>query len=299
MRAPTTGHRLAIHVPRPGGHPGVFGLVVALGSCAPGSPPPPACGDGERADADGACAPADTLLLDVDVRTDGRCTDDGDVPDCSFRRGIGVVACPVRAMTATPALVVGECAAFVHGGTGPEQTFAGDAGDIVVAPASGAVNLGRAVDDDCYDHDLAPGRDTLFAPGEDFPAGSFGGADFPAFELALRGPEPLAVERVTSVTRGEPVRLGWLVEGPPADRVVVVVAAYDEALDAGVRISCIGGDDGEVVVDGALTALLSAGDDTAKVFVLRQNGAHVEPEGSAVVVEGAAAVSDVIEVPLR
>jgi hypothetical protein len=284
-----------------------LGLVVAAGivvvvdsGCAPDAAPPgPVCGYGERADVEGACAPADTLLLDVDVRTDGRCTDDGNGPDCSFRRGIGVVACPVRAMTATPTLVVGECAAFVHGGTGPEKTFAGDAGDIVVAPASGAVNLVRAVDDDCYHHDLAPGRDTLFAPGEDFPAGSFGGADFPAFELALRGPEPVAVERVTSVTRGEPVRLGWLVEGPPADRVVVVVAAYDDAIDAGVRISCIGADDGEVVVDGALTALLSAGDDTAKVFVLRQNGVHVEPEGAAVVVEGAATVSDVVEVPLR
>jgi hypothetical protein len=275
-------------------------IVVDTGGCAPDAAPPgPVCGYGERADDDGACAPADTLLLDVDVRTDGRCTDDGDVPDCSFRRGIGVVACPVRAMTATPALVVGECAAFVHGGTGPEQTFAGDAGDIVVAPASGAVNLGRAIDDDCYDHDLAPGRDTLFAPGEDFPAGSFGGADVPAFELTLRGPEPLAVERVTAVTRGEPLRLGWLVDGPPADRVVVVVATYDAALDAGVRISCVGADDGEVVVDAALTALLQPGDDTAKVFVLRQNGAHLEPAGAAIVVEAAATVSDVVDVPLR
>lgn len=279
-------------------------VVVDTGGCAPDAAPPgPTCGYGERANDDGACAPADTLLVDVDLRTDGRCSDDGDdpgdAPDCTFRRGIGAVACPVRAMDATPALVVGECVAFVHGGTGPEQTFAGDAGDIVVAPASGAVNLVRAVDDDCYDHDLAPGRDTLFAPGEDFPIGSFGGADFPAFELALRGPEPLVVERVTSVTRGEPVRLAWSLEGGRADRVVVVIASHDEAIDAGVRISCIGDDDGEVVVDGTLTALLQAGDDTAKVFVLRQNGAHVEPEGAAVVVEAAATVSDVVEVPLR
>jgi len=277
------------------------GVVVAVtaGACDPAAAPPPSCGYGERAATDGTCAPADTLLVDVDLRTDGTCRDDGGVPDCSFRRGIGVVACPVRAMTAAPTLVVGECAAFVHGGAGPEQTFAGDAGDIVVAPATGAVNLVRAVDDDCYDNDLAPGRDTLFAPGEDFPVGSFGGRDFPAFELALRGPEPLVVERVTSVVRGEPVRLGWSLEGGRADRVVVVIASYDEASDAGVRISCIGDDDGEVIVDGSLTALLQEGDDTAKVFVLRQNGAHVEPEGAAVVVEGAATVSDVVEVPLR
>jgi hypothetical protein len=276
-------------------------VVVGIGAvgCDPGPAPPPPCGYGERADDAGACTPADTLLVDLDVRTDGRCTEVDGVPDCSFRRGIGAVACPVRAMTATPALAVGECVAFVHGGTGPEQTFAGDAGDIVVAPASGAVNLVRAVDDDCYDHDLAPGRDTLFAPGEDFPLGSFGGADFPAFETALRGPEPLVVERVTAVTRGEPLRLAWSLEGPRADRVVVVIAARDAAVDAGVRISCIGEDDGEVIVDGGLTALLQQGDDTAKVFVLRQNGAHVEPEGAAVVVEAAATVSDVVEVPLR
>lgn len=278
--------------------PGLVVAAVASG-CDPAVAPGSACGYGERADQDGACAPADTLLVDIDARTDGRCTDEGGAPDCTFRRGIGAVACPVRAMIATPAHVVGECVAFVHAGTGPEQTFAGDAGDIVVAPASGAVNLVRASDDDCYDHDLAPGRDTLFAPGEDFPLGSFGGADFPAFETALVGPEPLVVERVTSVTRGQPVRLVWSLEGPRADRAVIVIASYDEAVDAGVRISCIVDDDGEVIVDGTLTALLQAGDDTAKVFVLRQNGVHVEPEGAAVVVEVAATVSDVVEVPLR
>lgn len=270
-------------------------LVGVAASCDPAAVVED-CGYGEGR-IDGVCAAAPTLFIDVDERVDGTCRDGVDGPVCTSRRGIGVNVCPVEAATAVPDDTVGDCGLLSFAGESPDRTFGGDAGLVVVGLAGGSVGLAPAPDDDCYGTDLVPGRDDLFAAGESFGVSGFGGDDVPAFELALVGPEPLAVDRVSEVVRGEPLSLVWVPS--TADRVVVVVTTYDEVTDRGARITCVGGDDGEVVMDAALTSGLLATDDTAQLFVLRQNGAHLEVEGTAVVVEAAATASDVLEVPLR
>ncbi len=261
------------------------------------------CGYGARADG-GVCAAAPTLVVDVDERTDSSCrdidTDDDGVDDdglCTTRRGIGVNVCPVRAFDAEPDLVVGDCALFTYAGRAPERTFAGDGGLVVVGLVDGPVTLAPADGQDCYDSDLLPSRDELFLADDELGVASLGGADFGAFELTLVAPEPLAIERLEELTRGQDTTLRWVAAG--ADRVVVNVVTYDEDADVGARVTCIVDDsDGEVVVNGELSAGLNGGD-TAQVFVLRQNGVHVEPDDGDGVVEGSATVSDVVTLPLR
>jgi hypothetical protein len=278
-------------------------LTVAVAGCDPANDPGPACGYGQRAGDDGVCAAADMLVVDVDQRTDSTCRDPADpaiadgAPACSTRRGIGINACPVRASTAQPDLVVGDCALFLHEGQSPDQTFAGDAGAIIVGLFDGPVTLAPSADGDCYDSDLLPDREQLFLADDEFSVGGLGGADFPGFDLVLTAPEPLLIDRVTEVIRGAALPIIW--NASDADRVVIVVTTRDEASDRGARISCVVDDDGDVTIDGTLTAGLIGSDDSAQVFVLRQNGAHTEPEGASVVVEAAATVSDVVLVPLR
>ena len=268
--------------------------LLVLGACAPEVVED--CGYGEGR-VDGVCAPVSTLFVDVDERVDGSCRDGADGPVCTSRRGIGVNVCPVEAATALPDEAIGECAVFSYPGESPDRTFRSDAGLVVVGLAGGSVGMAPAPDADCYGTDLVPGRDDLFTAGEAFSVSGFGGDDVPAFELELVGPEPLAVDRVAEVVRGEALTLAWVPAA--ADRVVVVVTTYDEAADRGARITCVGEDDGEVVMDPAFTAQLLDTDDTAQIFVLRQNAAHLEPKDAAMVVEGSATVSDALEVPLR
>jgi hypothetical protein len=263
------------------------------------------CGYGARA-TDGVCAPAPTLVVDVDERTDSVCRDvvsDGDGEDsdvvCTTRRGIGLNVCPVEAFdaVAAAAAVVGDCSLFTYAGRAPERTFAGDAGVVVVGLIDGAVTLVPAADSDCYDSDLLPSRDDLFLADDEMGVASLGGEDFAPFELTLRAPEPLAIERVQEMTRGEALTLRWVPAG--ADRVVVSVVTYDEDADVGARVTCIVDDDGEVTIDAALSAGLLDSDDTVQIFVLRQNGVHVENDDDDGVIEGAATVSDVVTAPLR
>jgi hypothetical protein len=275
-------------------------MTVAGAGCDPAESTGPECGYGQRPGADGVCTAADTLVVDVDQRTDSTCRDPVEpdaAPDCTTRRGIGINACPVRAATAVPDLVVGDCALFLHEGQSPDETFPADAGVVIVGLFDGPVTLAPSPDGDCYDSDLLPAREQLFLADDEFSVGGLGGDDFPGFDLVLSAPEPLLLDRVTEVIRGEALPIVW--NASDADRVVIVVTTYDEASDRGARISCIVGDSGEVIIDGALTAGLLDSDDTAQVFVLRQNGDHAEPEGASVVVEAAATVSDVVLVPLR
>jgi hypothetical protein len=278
---------------------GAIMAMLALSSGLPaGCDPAPLapCGYGQRATAEG-CVAAPRLVVDADERVDGSCRDGADGPVCTSRRGIGVNACPVAVTTTAPIDTIGECALFEHAGRSPEQTFRGDGGLVIVGLAGGSVGLAPAPNADCFGTDLVPGRDNLFDTDEVFAVSGTGGPDFPAFEVEVAAPAPLAVARVSEVVRGEALPLQW--EAAGADRVVVVVTSYDEALDRGAQITCIGDDDGAVDIDPAFTAALLASATTARVFVLRQNGAHAEDAASPGVIEASATVSDVVEVPLR
>jgi hypothetical protein len=268
-------------------------LVVAglAGGCGPEGP----CGFGERAGAFG-CEPADTLIINIDERTDGFCEDGVGGPECAFRSGIGVNACPVRPFTTTADRELDDCRLFLYPGTSPDETFAGDAGALIVGLFESPVTLSRGPDH-CYDSDLFPTRDDLFEPGDELSVSGFGGADFPSFNTSVIAPAPLVLERPTEVRRGEPLQLRW--EPSDAERVVVIVVTHVPSEDRGARINCLSTDDGELNISAALTDRLQEADPTAQIFVLRQNAARVEPPGSRVVIEASATTSESIQVPLR
>jgi len=242
-----------------------------------------------EAPVDGACAPVRGLQVNLDERQDVR--------DGTSRRGIGAFACTLLPFAHLPVDEEGACALYQFPGELIADGFVGDAGGLLVHLDEPITMLPS--DTSCYDTDLFPTRDNLFAPHESFRVSGSGGADFPAFDAVVVAPETLAVDEPDPISRTADLAIRWLASS--ADALLFVVNTYDEVADESARIVCVFDDEaGEATVSSRLIGGLLASDDEAALSFLRQRVTHVEPpvdEGEPVSIDLFVTSSVIMSVP--
>ena len=232
---------------------------------------------------DGACRSVRTANVSLGTttqRTNGTATQFSYQNQVCFYDydGSGASSAPL-----TPTLVDGPCKVYegvvsTSTPTPASPLFRGDIGTVTITGGRAGTNtLAPTSGSDCYRSNFEP-TTPIFGEGDHLVVKGTGGADFPAFELAIDVPPPTLLDDAP-LTPGSPVTLTW--SGSTSDDVTVSVGSLSSTKY--VYASCIVPDTGSFTVPGTVTQKLLASGTYKRVD--RTRIARFEPSDAPTLVQ--------------